>query len=392
MEALAGGGGVGRECVNLAPGSVLFGDRGNYGERARECSLDSTRIVGTGGLLVARWDTGNVASMYEVRTDSGCGHGATDGERARARLDAAVEAWCAAQDTVVRSVSSTGFANVDQVASVGSSFLGAWNGSVALFTSAVGSARLAPHIYPHIVRRWFGNVKKFAGGEQLLRVLVQGSPVCVARGGNLTAELARGNHPSVAPHAVAVQQKICTDVVHGQALMFELTSASGVRGLRVSALAVVLKPKFFIIHDLTFARAGDRSSVNDDTDFSSSPSCELGHVRQDVLLRVLFLRQKHAPTARIVFCPVDVKYAFRQVFVGPVGAPVFGCAMGGYVVVDLRLQFGWRSSPGFWGLMASALEHAHTHSTFQDAAVSPLGAAAVEHVQLSPPRGGSIRS
>ena len=37
--------------------------------------------------------------------------------------------------------------------------------------------------------------------------------------------------------------------------------------------------------------------------------------------------------------------------------------------------------------MASALEHAHTHSTFQGAAVSSRGAAAVEHVRLAPPRG-----
>ena len=68
-----------------------------------------------------------------------------------------------------------------------------------------------------------------------------------------------------------------------------------------------------------------------------------------------------------------MKHAYRQVLVDPVGAPVFGYAMGEYVVVDLRLQFGWRNSPGFWGLMASALEHSHTHSTFQDAAVSRGG-------------------
>ena len=42
--------------------------------------------------------------------------------------------------------------------------------------------------------------------------------------------------------------------------------------------------------------------------------------------------------------------------------------------------------------MASALEHAHTNSTFQDAAVSPQGAAAVEHVPLAPQRGGPVRS
>ena len=93
----------------------------------------------------------------------------------------------------------------------------------------------------------------------------------VARGGNLTAELAYGNHPSVAPHAAAVHQNICADVVHGGALVFKLSSASDIPGLRVSLLAVVLKTKFPIIHDLTFARAGGHSSVNDDTDFPPPP-------------------------------------------------------------------------------------------------------------------------
>ena len=82
MEALAGEGGVGRERVNLGPGSVAFGDRGNYGGRARECPFDSTRIVGT-GVAVACGDTGSLSGRVR-RSDlnSGCGHGATDGERA----------------------------------------------------------------------------------------------------------------------------------------------------------------------------------------------------------------------------------------------------------------------------------------------------------------------
>ena len=50
----------------------------------------------------------------------------------------------------------------------------------------------------------------------------------------------------------------------------------------VFPLAVMLKPKFRIIHDLKFARAGGHSSVNDNTDFSSAPSCELGHMIWDV--------------------------------------------------------------------------------------------------------------
>ena len=37
------------------------------------------------------------------------------------------------------------------------------------------------------------------------------------------------------------------------------------------------------------------------------------------------------------------------------------------------------------------LEYDHSHSTFQDVAVSPQGAAAVEHVRLAPAWGGSVR-
>ena len=39
LEALAGEGGVGRERVPVAPGSVIFGNRGDHGERARACTL-----------------------------------------------------------------------------------------------------------------------------------------------------------------------------------------------------------------------------------------------------------------------------------------------------------------------------------------------------------------
>ena len=187
----------------------------------------------------------------------------------------------------------------------------------------------------------------------------------------MTTELAYGNHPGVAPHAAAVHQTICADVVRGRALVFEFISASDIQGLRFSLSAVVLKPSFLTIHDLPFACAGGHSSVNDDTDFSSAPSCAIGHVLRGVLLRVLVSRQMRGPTARMILCRVDVKDALHQVLVYPVGAPVFGYAIGGYVVVDLCLQLGWRNSHGFWGLMLSALEHARTLSTFQDAAVSP---------------------
>ena len=84
--------------------------------------------------------------------------------------------------------------------------------------------------------------------------------------------------------------------------MFELSSTSGIRGLRVSPLVVDLKPKIrIIIPHLTFARPGDYSIGNDYTYFSSAPSCELGHVLRNVFLRALFSRQKHDPTAELSF-------------------------------------------------------------------------------------------
>ena len=199
--------------------------------------------------------------MRRSEVDWGCGHGSTNGECAHAQLNSSVEAWRASQDSVTRSLSSTGSANLDVVASAGASRLRACAGSVKLFTSAVGSDRNYPRIHPQTVRHWFGTVKHFPRVDQLLGVLAPGFSVGVARGGNLIAELAYGNHPSVAPPAVAVHKRICADVVQGRALVFKFSSASDIRGLRVSPLAIVLKLFFRIIHDLTFARAGGHSSV-----------------------------------------------------------------------------------------------------------------------------------
>ena len=104
----------------------------------------------------------------------------------------------------------------------------------------------------------------------------------------------------------------------------------------------------------------------------------------DILSRVLYLRQLHGVQLEILICLVDVKEAFRQVPVDPSGASVFGYTTGGQVVVDLRCQVGWRSSPGFWSLFPSALAHSLTRIDFQSSAISPEGAAAVDHVQIVP--------
>ena len=240
-----------------------------------------------------------------------------------------------------------------------------------------------------IVRHWFGPVKQFPFISLLLHVLAPGEPVGVSGGGDLTAAIAYGNHPRSAQHDVAIHKKMCENVVYGCALVFDLRFAGVILGLRISPLSVVLKPKLRIIHDVTFAYAGGWTSVNGDTDFDSAPPSELGHVVREVLLRVMFSRQNHGSSARIFLCHVDVKDTCRQVLVDPPGAPVFGNVLIDRVVVDLRLQFGRRNSPGFLGWMASALEYAHTHSTFQGADVSQQGAAAVAQRRNFHAAGGS---
>ena len=53
---------------------------------------------------------------------------------------------------------------------------------------------------------------------------------------------------------------------------------------------------------------------------------------------------------------------------------------------DRRLQFGWRSSPGFFCLFLAALEHAHRHTSYDDAVVIEQGKTATQHVAVNPPR------
>ena len=99
---------------------------------------------------------------------------------------------------------------------------------------------------------------------------------------------------------------------------------------------------------MTFSVSPRANSVNTDTDFEQDPPVELGGVLRDVTWRILYLRRRFGPGARIVLSKIDVSEAFRQVSVQWAVAPVFGYSFRGWVVTDRRLQFGWRSSPRFF--------------------------------------------
>ena len=211
--------------------------------------------------------------------------------------------------------------------------IGRW---VTLFT---------PHIDVARVRHWFGEVNGLPQISRLLQVPSPGASVGVAPGGDLQAEITYGNRPSSESHTGAIRANIVQDVVNGRALVFKRSSVSDICGVRVSPLGAAEGRKLCINHDLTFAGHGYRSSVNDDTDFSAAPPCELGHVFGDVSRRIMYLRQRHGVVARVM-CRIDVKDAFLQIPVEVLHAAKFGYVFDEHAVVDLFLRFRWRSSPG----------------------------------------------
>lgn len=81
---------------------------------------------------------------------------------------------------------------------------------------------------------------------------------------------------------------------------------------------------------------------------------------------------------------MDVKSAFRQLPEDPSGAPAFRYVVGDFLVVDLRLQFGWRRSPGWWELAASMIEYVHRQTTVDTVRLTPSGVRAAAHVKIAP--------
>ena len=238
---------------------------------------------------------------------------------------------------------------------------------------------------PSLIRTWFGDIKGFPEIDQLVHIAEHGAPVHVDGVGDIGAALAYSNHSSVGAHVDRIVAKIAEDVKFGHAFVFPIRAAASIPGLRLSPLGVVVSTsKVRVIHDLTFSSFPSGPGVNSDTDFDTAPPCKLGHVLRDVIWRILYLRRKFGTDARIVLSKMDVANAFRQVPVEFGRSPTFSYVFGNMVVVDRRLQFGWRNSPGFWCLFASALEHAHVNTTFRDAVVTVQGRAAAAHVVVQP--------
>lgn len=68
---------------------------------------------------------------------------------------------------------------------------------------------------------------------------------------------------------------------------------------------------------------------------------------------------------------MDVASAFRQKKEEPARAAIFSYTVDEIFVLDFRLPFGWCSSPRWWGVVPSAMEHAHIHSPPYTAVIVP---------------------
>jgi hypothetical protein len=110
-----------------------------------------------------------------------------------------------------------------------------------------------------------------------------------------------------------------------------------------------------------------------------------------LLLTDLWRMRQRDPRKRIVGSKMDVKSAYRQVMAALNGV-LLAYVLDGVLVVDLRLEFGWRSSPGWWEVFGHALEWSVTlGAPGSGPPPSEAAKAAAAHVRVLPERPGVVR-
>jgi len=257
-------------------------------------------------------------------------------------------------------------------------------GVVGDVARALGGSLVAPPINPAHIKRYFGDLKGFGAVDELVAIVTGGLPVnAVATGVDLEHALQYGNHPSVNEHLPAVWKKIGKDVRREKCLVIQKSSAHEIPILRVSPLAAVVTHKVRIINDLSFdvQSRGEKGGLNGDTDPDTVPQCLCAHALPKFLDELVTLRNKF-PVEKILMSKADVSDAFRNVRVDPDQAPNFCYTVGDLVVIDFRLTFGWSGSPGFWGVISAAAEHAHCNTTLKSSQLLEEGKTMMAHVKV----------
>ena len=248
----------------------------------------------------------------------------------------------------------------------------------------VGGGLVAPTTDPGQIQKYFGQIKGFKDVDELIAIVTGGVPVCAAvTSTELNHALQYGNHRSALEHLPAIWEKLSEDVRRDKCLVIRKSFARQIPNLRVSLLGAVVTHKVRIINDLSFElrHRNKKGGLNRDTDSDSVPPCLRATTLPKFLTEIVSLRQQY-PVERILMSKADVSDVFRNVRVDPDQAHNFCYTIGDLVVIDLRLTFGWSGSPGFWGVMASAAEHSHCHTSVQSAQLLSEGRELMSHVKI----------
>lgn len=257
------------------------------------------------------------------------------------------------------------------------------DGRMGKVADYLGGEVMASHRDANLIEQHFGS-KGFHDMERLIHAVKHGVPVDVIEGGNLDAALQYGNHSSTLQHGDLLLERLIEDVASGRVLPLHRSVAHAIRGLRISPLAVVdERQKSRVILDLTVG-----AGVNKDTDFDKAPVCDLGDVIFRFIAQTCARREQVGADVPIYISKMDVKDAFRRVHIEWEKAPIFSYVVGEYIVIDFRLAFGWRSSPGWWGLMAAAILHSHRNTDVNTAVVLPDARLIAKDVKVLVPAEG----
>lgn len=88
----------------------------------------------------------------------------------------------------------------------------------------------------------------------------------------------------------------------------------------------------------------------------------------------------------------EERCALRQTLVDPLRALAFAFqyVVGDVLIVSFRLQFGWKASLGWFGLVSSVILHEDRRTTYKSVKLTPAGIRTTKHVQIPTPSGKRI--
>jgi hypothetical protein len=264
--------------------------------------------------------------------------------------------------------------------------------NISAVIHAIGGTLLAPHLNTDIIARHFSRGNGFDDLNLLKEMSQRGLNIAVQFGGNLPREIEFGNYASTVMHDEAFRKKVIDDIKSGKAVAVTKQAALQhlAHCLRVAPAGVIQEriDKYRVIHDLSTEKVGE-ASVNTKTNFDDAPPCGCGTVLLRLLLRIWQLRQQW-PTKRMMLSKMDVTAAFRQLRVNTDGV-LFGYIYDDLGIIDLRLQFGWRSSPGWWELINNALMWSHAQIRMHSMPeLVPAAVAVRNSITVEPDSGATI--